>query len=478
MVSLPRRRYLLQRFARQLYTAVFTAVVPLMLLRLWWRGRRQSAYRRGWRQRFGFPGCSSAQLQQGEQRRLIWIHAVSVGEAQAAEAVIRALHGLAPQCAMMVTTTTPTGAEHFRKLFQKELAGESELQLFHAFAPFDLPASVRRLLAYARPEALLVMETEVWPNWLAVCEEYDLASYLVNARLSARSLQGYQRISALSEPAFNSFDHVFAQSASDAERLFAAGVEQGNLTVSGSVKFDQDTLDIDRTLARLVKASLPADRFIWLAASTHEGEESVALAAHTRLLERYPDALLVLVPRHPDRFERVAALLDTTDFPTVRRSLLQADASQAAEQIAGTSVVLLDSMGELSAFYSGCRVAFVGGSLVDRGGHNPLEPAGIGKPVVMGSSRFNFSEICDGLAAAGGLLDIDEHTLSGVLEKLAGDAQLVNSTGAAGRAFVEANRGATDRVAKIILAGIDQRFRLESDRVTARRQSSHRSGCR
>jgi 3-deoxy-D-manno-octulosonic-acid transferase len=179
--------------------------------------------------------------------------------------------------------------------------------------------------------------------------------------------------------------------------------------------------------------------------------------------------LLVLVPRHPDRFERVAALLDTTDFRTVRRSRLQAGAGQAAEQIAGTSVVLLDSMGELPGFYSGCRVAFVGGSLVDRGGHNPLEPAGIGKPVLMGSSRFNFAEICEGLASAGGLLDIDEHTLSDVLEKLAGDAQLAASTGAAGRAFVEANRGAADRVAKIILAGIDQRFRLRSHRIRAHR---------
>lgn len=410
---------------RVLYTALFYLLIPLILARLWWRGRRAPAYRRRWRERFGWFPAPVAQP-------AIWVHAVSVGETIAAAPLIHGLRARFPDHRLVVTTTTPTGSERVRALF-----GAS---VFHVYGPYDTPCCVGRFLDRVRPALTVVMETELWPNLIHSCYRRGIPVAVANARLSARSARGYGRLGELTRGMLAEVRLVLAQHAADGERFVALGLPPERLTVTGSIKFD---ITLDAALqaqAATLRASAGPRTLCWIAASTHAGEDEAMLAAHQRLCQAFPDALLVLVPRHPERFDEVARLIEASEFRWQRRSATPAAIATS------TQVLLGDTMGELLLLLGCADVAFVGGSLVERGGHNTLEPAAWGLPVLTGPSDFNFSEISRLLSEAGGQMQVaTAAALADELCLLAAQPALRAQRGGAARAVVEANRGALAR---------------------------------
>jgi 3-deoxy-D-manno-octulosonic-acid transferase len=411
--------------ARRLYSLLLTLGVPLVLLRLLWRGRKNLAYRRRWGERFGWFAAPPLHAP-------IWVHAVSVGEVQAAVPLIHALLERYAEHSLVVTTTTPTGSQRARELFGS--------RVFHVYLPYDLPGAVGRFLRRVQPRLALVMETELWPNLFHHCAARGIPVVMANARLSERSAAAYARFSALLHPTLAGVKLIAARDESDAARFRALGTPPAQLKVMGNLKFDQP-LPADLTArAQALRQQLGASRPVWVAASTHEGEEEQVLAAFTRLREILPEALLLLVPRHPERFPKVAELVQHSGYPLVRRT-----EGRACD--AGTAVFLGDTLGELPLFYAAADVAFVGGSLVAVGGHNMLEPAALGVPVVFGPHLFNFQEISQALLAAGGAQQVADATaLATVTAALLNDKAQRTQMGEAGRRLVAENRGALDRL--------------------------------
>jgi 3-deoxy-D-manno-octulosonic-acid transferase len=409
---------------RWFYTLLFYLLLPAILLRLWWRGRRAPAYRRRIGERFGF--FATPRL-----RSPIWVHAVSVGETIAAAPMIRALLAQGEQ--LVVTTMTPTGSERVRALF-----GE---QVFHVYAPYDLPDCLGRFLRRIRPRLLVIVETELWPNTVHACAARGIPALLANARLSARSARGYARVEGLTRAMLGELTRVVAQNAEDGGRFVALGLPPERLRVSGSIKFDIAIDDSLRQRAAAERAAWgAAQRLVWIAASTHEGEDEVLLQAHRQLLAVRPDALLVLVPRHPERFDGVAALVARAGLSCARRS-------RGDRVTTDTAVLLGDTMGELLLLLGCADMAFVGGSLIERGGHNMLEPAAWGLAVITGDSDYNFREISAGLQQAGALVKVtDGEALGRELQALATDGELRRQRGERAAAMVAANRGALDRL--------------------------------
>ncbi|MBK5970238.1 MULTISPECIES: lipid IV(A) 3-deoxy-D-manno-octulosonic acid transferase [Thiorhodovibrio] len=414
---------------RGVYSVLLYLLLPALLLRLLWRSLRAPAYRERWRERLGFydqlPGPAT-----------IWVHAVSVGEVQAAQPMIRHLLLRDPAARILVTTTTPTGARRLGELFGDRVA--------HLYSPFDLTPVVRRFLARVSPCLAIVMETEIWPNLLAECESRGIPVLLVNARLSQRSASGYKRAQPLAGESMQRLSLIAAQSRADAERFIGLGAPAERVAVTGSIKFDLQLPASLTEQAEVMRRGWGCNRPVWVAASTHEGEEEPLLQAHARLREQLPAALLVLVPRHPDRFERAAALVQRRGFRLARRSLGQACDAQI-------SVYLGDTMGELVSFIAAADVAFVGGSLVPTGGHNLLEAAAVGVPVIVGPHVFNFVEVTRLLLeqqAAVQIQSADE--LTRCLNLWLTDAAERARIGENGRKAVEANRGALDRLLGLI----------------------------
>ena len=408
---------------RFLYSLIFTLCLPLVLLRLLYRAWRAPAYARRWSERFALGG----DLRAGG----IWVHAVSVGESIAAAPMVRELLKRHPQLPITITCMTPTGSEQIRKLFGDQVG--------HAYLPYDLPWLQRRLIRRLQPRIAIIMETELWPNLVAECRRAGVPVVLANARLSERSARGYQRVAWLVRPMFAALDWVAVQSAAEAERFIALGVRQSALTVTGSIKFD-----LKPAAGLLEKASQWraqwGGRPVWIAASTHAGEDEIVLAAHQLVLRQHPQALLILVPRHPERFDTVARLIQQAGLGMARRSedMMPGMAHQA---------FLGDSMGELMQFYACADVAFVGGSLIAGGGHNYLEPAALGLPVLSGAHRFNFTEISDLLEQAGALVEVaDAEALAGQVIRWLDDIGVARQAGAAGQAVVKANQGALERL--------------------------------
>lgn len=410
-----------------LYSWILRLALPLVLLRLYWRSLRAPLYRRRVAERLALVDTPPAD---------VWVHAVSVGEVQAAERLVRHLLERDPPLRVLVTTTTPTGAARLADLF-----GE---RVVHRYTPYDLPGIVGRFLARVRPRLLIVMETEIWPNTLDLCARRGIPAILANARLSARSARGYARLAGLTRRTFACFDRIAAQSESDAGRFVDLGADPARITVTGSVKFDlrqtPDLAGLTGSLRRLWGAERP----VWVAASTHEGEERQVLEAHRQVLARLPRALLVLVPRHPERFERVAALVARQGFGLARRS---------RDQVCGpeTQVFLGDSMGELAAMLAGADVAFIGGSLVPTGGHNLLEAAAVGVPVVVGPHTFNFAAISELMLNEGAAIRIaDASGLAEAVTAWLADGAERARVGELGRTLVERNRGALDRLVRLV----------------------------
>ncbi len=413
---------------RTLYTALFYLGLPLVAIRLWLRARKAPAYAKRIGERFtlGMPT-----LQPGG----IWVHAVSVGESIAAAPMIRALLERYPALPITVTCMTPTGSERIQALF----ANEARIQ--HCYLPYDLPCAAARFLDRVQPKLAVIMETELWPNHIHQCAKRGIPVALANGRLSQRSAKGYGRFSKLTAPMLAEMSLLAVQTEAEAQRFRDLGARPESVEVTGSIKFD---LTIDPQLlqraADLRSQWQAQDRPVWIAASTHEGEDEVVLDAHRRLLANHPDALLILVPRHPERFNSVFELCQREGFATVRRST-------GANVDAQTSVLLGDTMGELLFLYALADSAFVGGSLVPNGGHNLLEPAALAKPVLSGPHLFNFLDIAAQLREAGALAEVDDAEGLAVevqrLFELPRDAQRMAE---AGLAVMRRNQGALQRL--------------------------------
>lgn len=418
-----------------LYTLLVYAALPGVMLRLLWRSLRAPAYRARWQERFG-------QVAQTPVPGGIWIHAVSVGEVQAVAPLVRLLMEKHPEQALTITTTTPTGSVQVERLFGG--------QVRHGYMPYDLPRFLDRFLDAVQPRHFLMVETEVWPNLLRACRQRGVQTLLANGRLSERSLRGYRRLGGFARQVFASIDRVAAQSEDDARRFVALGVPRERVIVTGSIKFD---ITIPASVAEQVEVMRRnwGGRPVWVAASTHEGEDEVMLAAHSRLLEALPEALLILVPRHPERFDRVAGQVSRAGFPLARRS--------AGEQPrADTQVYLGDTMGELPVLLGASDVAFIGGSLARVGGHNMLEAAAQGVPVCFGPHTFNFALISRMLLECGAAREVgDAEQLSALLLEWLGDASMRAAAGEAGRQMVERNRGALGRLYELLQGQLEDR---------------------
>ena len=410
---------------RHLYTILLYAAMPLVLLRLAWRARRQRGYLQHVAERFGFHGAAHA------AQPCIWVHAVSVGETRAAEPLIRALQARYPQHRILLTHMTPTGRETGESVFGGEVT--------RAYLPYDLPGAVARFLDHFRPVAGVVMETEVWPNLIYAAARRDIPLYLVNARLSERSLAGYRRTGALARDALAAFTAIAAQSAADAARLQTLGAVR--VTVTGNLKFDLDP-PADQLEQGCAWRAAVGVRPVVLAASTREGEEALLLDAVLRA--GAGDVLWVIVPRHPQRFDSVAALITARGLRLQRRS--------AGHSIANDTQVLLgDSMGEMAVYYALSDVVLMGGSFLDFGAHNLIEPCAAAKPVIVGPSTYNFTDAAEAANAAGAALRVEGMDAAVVLAlQLLADAPRRAQMGAAGVAFTAAHRGATQRVVALI----------------------------
>ena len=412
---------------RTLYTLLFHLGLPLVALRLFLRGRKAPAYRARIAERFAWRMPA---LRQGG----IWVHAVSVGESIAAAPMVRALLAQYPDLPITLTCMTPTGSERIQALF----AGEPRVQ--HCYLPYDLPWAAGRFLDHVRPRLGIIMETELWPNHIDRCARRGIPVVLANARLSERSARGYARFAGLTRPMLEQMSLIAVQTEAEAERFRSLGARPHCVQVTGSIKFD---LKVDAQLlpaARELREQWGASlRPVWIAASTHDGEDAQILEAHRQLLEVHADALLILVPRHPERFNAVHALCGER-FVTVRRSSAHAVGGQ-------TQVLLGDTMGELLFLYALADIAFVGGSLVATGGHNPLEPAALALPVIMGPHVFNFLEISAMLREAGALQQVDDaQGLAQAVRRLVELPQDARRMGEAGRAVMQANQGALQRL--------------------------------
>ncbi len=409
--------------ARALYTMLGSAALPLLPLRLWWRGRNEPGYRRHIGERFGlYHGTTPATV--------YWIHAVSVGETRAATPLVQRLKAAYPSAMILLTHMTAAGRETGQTLF-----GDHVVQ---AWLPYDVPFAVRAFYAHFRPAAGFLLETELWPNLVAAAHPAGTPLYLVNARLSERSARGYQRFEALSRPMLGRLAGVAAQSAADAARLAELGAPEA--IVTGNLKFDVTIPSAALELGAGFRTRFGAMRPIWLAASTRDGEEALLLdALARRALPGNP--LLVLVPRHPQRFATVAELLRARSVPFVRRS------EGGAPVPADIGVVLGDSMGEMPAYYAAADVAFVGGSLLPLGGQNLIESLAVGTPVLIGPHTFNFAEATAGAIEAGAALRVaDADALVAALAALFVDPGRRQAMGLAARAFHALHRGAADRL--------------------------------
>jgi len=408
---------------------LLTYILLLPYIGYWFlRGLTNPSYREriGERLGIGYP----------QLRGCIWVHAVSVGEVVAAVPLIRALATRYPDRPLLVTTVTPTGAARVRSTF-----GDA---VHHTYIPFEAPPIVDRFFAAVDPAIALIVETEIWPNLYRGCGVRDIPLVLVSARISPRSVRSYRRLLPLFRETLSHGIIIAAQSEADAERFLSLGAAPERTRVTGNIKFDTEVPAELRARGADLRADLFGSRPVWIAASTHEGEEEAVLAAHRALLERAPDALLVLVPRHPQRFASVRELVENQHLAVVART----DKRRCTPSC---RVFLGDTMGELTLFYAASDVAFVGGSLVPIGGHNLLEPAALGLPLISGPHVFNAQEIADLLVATGACRIVDDPAQpADAVGSLLSDAAKAAELGFAGRRVLERNRGALGRLLAMI----------------------------
>ena len=415
---------------RIIYTVAFFLAVPLLLVRVFWRWRGDPSYRARWRERFAYD------LPVAPEISPVWIHAVSVGEAVAATPIVDHLLDRLPSIPILFSTTTPTGAATVKSRF-----GDSVL---HTYFPYDLPSVVNRYVGHFSPRLLVLMETELWPNLLSRCRESDVPVLMANARLSEKSTARYRRWPSISKEMISAIKCFAAQGTGDRDRFISLGADPSAVVTTGSVKFDIELPPSILESGQALRRFLGVSRAVLMAGSTREGEEDILLEAFSVLRKRYPDLLMLIAPRHPERFHSVAELCRRKGFAVARHS-------RDEPSLPETTVYLIDSMGELPSFYAAADVAFVGGSLVPRGGHNVLEPAALGVPVVVGPYTYNFSDIVGMLQSVGALsLAEDAETLADRIDAWLGSSDVRDRAGAAGKDIVAQNRGAAGKTNEII----------------------------
>lgn len=418
---------------RALYIVAAYLLAPIFCGVLLWRGMSERRYWLNFDERFGFGPAIAG--------RSMWIHSVSVGELQAAAALIRSLLERYPKIPLVVTTITPTGRARAKELF-----GDS-VQL--RYLPLDLPGSVSRFFDRIKPRVAIIFETELWPNLYHECGRRRVPLILASARISPRSIARYRRMAGLFKATLSQGIVIAAQGEGDAERFRSIGANPALTHITGNVKFDIDIPADVGARGHALRAQHAARREAWIAGSTHAGEEQIVLEAHRLLRKTHPGALLVLVPRHPNRFAEVADWLTRENVSFVKRS-------QRSPAPATSEVLLVDTLGELLDFYAAADVAFVGGSLVPIGGHNLLEPAALGLAILTGPNNFNSEDVAQLLLKQGAAeIAYDAPDLARKVARLLEDPDARARMGAAGRAAIEANRGALENLMGLITPLLD-----------------------
>jgi len=422
-------RHLVEFLLRGLYSIVLYLLLPITFYHLLWRGLRAPAYMQRWDERYAiYPKAAPKQP-------CIWLHAVSVGEVNASAPLINALRKQRPDLHWLITTITPTGSQRVRSLWRDTVE--------HVYLPYDVPDSVQRFLRHFRPQLALILETELWPNLLLACRDQNIPVYLLNGRLSQRSFRGYYPFKPLLAPVLRTLAAVATQSTLDARRFIALGAPSANVHALGNLKFDLQPPDPTAILNEFHTHIAPL-RPVWIAASTHEGEEQAVMQMHRHICAQWPQTLLLWAPRHPERFNSVAAYAKEQGWRTTTRT---ADHWPRSD----SQIFILDTLGELIPFYACAHVAFVGGSLQAIGGHNLLEPAAMGTAIVTGPHLDNFAEIARYLRQAHALCVLntaDEvaQTIIGLL----GDRLAREQMSAAGQALVAQGRGALNKIMALI----------------------------
>jgi len=421
------------------YQSLIHLAVPFIILRLWWRGRKNPAYRQRIAERFAFFPAF-------EQQPRLCLHAVSVGEVIAAKPLINAILQQCPDYRLLVTTTTPTGSATVKRLFAEHVE--------HVYFPYDLPYTVSRFLQRTQATAVIIMETEIWPNFYRICARKKIPLLLANARLSARSYRAYARLQPYTKNVLQRIQVVAARDDNDAQRFIQLGMDSNRVHAIGNIKYD---LHIPQTQVEQGLAYRQAwgNRPVWLAASTHAGEDEILLRVHQQLLNLFPDLLFILVPRHPERFADVAALIQQHKLAFDQRSKWQNQPPNRSAIPASTSVILGDSLGEMFVWMSACDLVFVGGSLIERGGHNPLEAAALAKPVISGQFVFNFTEVFNTLVREQAAVLVDHpQALSTQIQQWLINPNHAKQAGLYGQQLIAQHRGATQGIIHLLQQAI------------------------
>ncbi|MGF1754902.1 lipid IV(A) 3-deoxy-D-manno-octulosonic acid transferase [Vibrio makurazakiensis] len=417
---------------RFVYTLLLIFIAPFLLFGLYKKKEGKPSIGHRWREHFGItPKLASNQ-------KPIWIHAVSVGESIAVTPLIKAIKQQNPNQVVVVTTTTPTGAEQIEKL--------GDL-VEHRYMPIDFSFAIKGFLKVVRPSQLLIMETELWPNTLRTVANADIPITVLNARLSERSYKHYAKVQRLFDLLANNLSHILCQHQDDADRFLRLGVAEDKISITGSLKFDIDVSNSNIQEGQNLRRTLGIDRPVWIAASTHQGEDEQIISAHQQILEKVPSALLILVPRHPERFISVTKLCQGNGLSTISRT--------SQEVVTGdTEVYLGDTMGEMMALIAASDICFMGGSLIgDKvGGHNLLEPAALGKPTLTGPSYYNFLDITQQLTRVKATTVVSDSTqLAEQLTHLFSNSQLRLRMGNSALQVVKQNQGALKKTLHAIL---------------------------
>lgn len=427
----------MKRLSHYIYNGAITCLLPVFLLRLYFRGNKQPEYRKRWRERRGF-----VPFDLDRNKPTVWFHAVSAGEVNAMTPLIKRFQHHFNDHNLVLTTMTPTGSLQAQKI--------KDVDINHMYVPYDYPKAIKRFLNTIEPSLLVIMETELWPNVIDYTHQRNIPILVANGRISPKSLPSYQKARWFFKPFLEELDTVCAQSDEDSARFRQIGCPSQTIINAGNLKYDMTIDETARQKAYEFRHQHMPDRQIWVAGSTHNGEESEALKAHSHLLQQDPNRLLILVPRHPQRFDEVAALCEQHGLKTARRS--QQEAPQQDDQ-----VFLIDKMGELVFMYGCSDVAFVGGSLADIGGHNPLEPTAMGVPVISGPRVFNFNQVYESLEKANGVITVQNaEQLAEQVQDLLSRKDKSQSLTQNALTVLKANQGALERHMHVINQYLDQ----------------------
>lgn len=403
-------------------------MIPFVLCRLLWRSIKAPAYRQRWHERLAFYRAIYPQ-------DVIWFHAVSVGEAETLFPLVTTIQQKYPDTKIVVTTTTPTGSARVKAVLKDTVT--------HVYLPYDIPGAVNRFMACFKPKLAVIMETEIWPNLFFSCATNNIPLYMINARLSERSTRSYQKLSVLIKPALAHVT-IFAQSQQDNDRFIAIGANPQHVKTLGNMKFDLNSSSDNREQGLAIKVQLFKNRFVWLIASTHEGEEDIFLAIYKKIKPAIPELLLLIVPRHPERFLDIKKLCEQQQFKVATRTN-----SDSIDK--NTDIYLLDTLGELRTFYAVADVAFVGGSMIPVGGHNILEAAAVGVPVMFGPFMANFKAIAESILTLDAAIQCqDNKALIETIMRLYQHPDYRHLLAAKGKAFVENNKGVCARIIEML----------------------------